>query len=309
MIVSIKNNWIDIKETHNEYVKSRIDSFTSQPLRKNNLSMHTVDFLLENGDLIVSDKLDDLIRSARHFDMLIAFNSTTPNVIVRLKRDLKKIFNYKAFTDKKKSYDAYDLCAKSKSRTCPYCNQAFAFTVQDLNGSFRPTLDHFFSKDLYPHLALSLSNLIPSCSTCNSSLKNIKDFYLHPHLHPLFDDENVQFILTGKTNREKINILSDINEKDVEIDLLPTACKKTNLSIETFLIKKRYQYTIFEAVSFAKNIITLDEYSRNSQLKLTSEINISSALLFDTRNYSNSILGKLFHDIYNQLKNHSKKVT
>ncbi|HWK07392.1 MAG TPA: hypothetical protein VNS58_27355 [Puia sp.] len=67
----------------------------------------------------------------------------------------------------------YQLTAALNIDTCPYCNRSFTYTVFG-NGTTkiaRPQLDHFLPKSKHPLLALSFFNLIPSCSTCNSSIK------------------------------------------------------------------------------------------------------------------------------------------
>lgn len=301
MIISIKSNWIDAVDIHNDYVNSLIDSFISTIKSSKNLSKHTVDFLNETRVFILSDKIEDLKLAAKIYDAFMAFNSADHKLITRFNEDIKKVFNYKKFTSKKKTYDAYDLCAKSKTRTCPYCNQAYSFTIYESGGALRPTLDHFYSKDYYPHLALSLSNLIPSCSICNSSLKNIKNFMVTPHLHPLFDDENINFKLSAIDANRNISNLTDVNQKDFKIEVLKTTCQKTNESIKTFLIEKRYENMIFEAVSFARNLRAYEELKLNDQLKISSQPRNKMIGYFDSANYSCYLLGKLYYDIYQQL--------
>lgn len=52
---------------------------------------------------------------------------------------------------------------------CPYCNRTFIYTTKTVQGNkvSHAELDHFFSKDLFPYLAIAKYNLIPSCSCCN----------------------------------------------------------------------------------------------------------------------------------------------
>jgi len=56
---------------------------------------------------------------------------------------------------------------------CPYCNRNFINPIykkerlgQD-NSKQAPDIEHFFPKSIYPFLALSISNLLPSCAFCN----------------------------------------------------------------------------------------------------------------------------------------------
>ncbi len=52
---------------------------------------------------------------------------------------------------------------------CPYCNRSFIYSSKSKNGGkiVHAELDHFFSKDLFPYLAIAKYNLVPSCSSCN----------------------------------------------------------------------------------------------------------------------------------------------
>ena len=78
-------------------------------------------------------------------------------------------------------------------------------------------MDHFYPKSLYPFLALSLYNFIPSCQICNSRFKGNKDVCdsIYPYEEG-FDELGVKF----KTSKEVISEI--LGEKDsdfsVEID-------------------------------------------------------------------------------------------
>lgn len=104
---------------------------------------------------------------------------------------VNQIFDYNAFCNKNEyNYDAYNLSDDLKVLVCPYCNRSYTSTIitkPDDEKISRPTLDHFFDKANHPLLALSLYNLIPSCSLCNSYLKGSKEFKLTTHLHPYID--------------------------------------------------------------------------------------------------------------------------
>ena len=123
------------------------------------------------------------------------------NIFSDVYTEIRKIFNYKNFTTKKKKeYDAYDLAKNLDIPTCPYCNRTYTKTVITKNREkiIRPEFDHWFPKNQYPLLALSFYNLIPSCHICNSNLKGkIKPdlkYHFHPYnpinnFHPIFSYE------------------------------------------------------------------------------------------------------------------------
>lgn len=89
---------------------------------------------------------------------------------------------------------------------CPYCNAETvgAAVLRCKDGRVKlhhSELDHFFPKSRYPVLALSLYNLIPSCTRCNSRFKGVSDYfeaYLKngrlPILHPYVDHPYKHFV-------------------------------------------------------------------------------------------------------------------
>ena len=102
---------------------------------------------------------------------------------------LLKIFGYEKTFNSSKS-EAYWLSKQIDSKTCVYCNRQYAFTIVEGNGSndderiARPAFDHWFDKSSNPLMSLSLCNLIPSCTICNSSVKGKIKFDLATHTHP-----------------------------------------------------------------------------------------------------------------------------
>lgn len=88
--------------------------------------------------------------------------------------------NFSSSTDcigKSIQYSSIDLMNATGVTVCPYCNRQY------INNSYKKRtsqLDHFYSKDKYPLLALSFYNLIPSCSSCNHTKHN-NEFYKSPY--------------------------------------------------------------------------------------------------------------------------------
>lgn len=76
---------------------------------------------------------------------------------------IKSIFNvtYKDHFPRRRFIQAIGL------KTCPYCNRAYIYTIEE--GEINPQIDHFYYKAKYPLFAVSLYNLIPACSVCNSA--------------------------------------------------------------------------------------------------------------------------------------------
>ncbi len=123
-------------------------------------------------------------------DVLDAKLQYIPNTVERPpKKVLLKIFGYVQTFNNSKA-NAYWLSKEICSNTCVYCNRQYAFTVEDGDGGnndkriARPEFDHWFNKSDFPLMSLSLCNLIPSCSICNSTVKGNVQFNLSTHIHP-----------------------------------------------------------------------------------------------------------------------------
>ena len=99
-------------------------------------------------------------------------------------KEIQTIFNYNTLVSGNKD-NSYKI-AKIKGRnTCTYCNRQYTITLKK-DGEFitRPQFDHWFPKSIFPLLALSFYNLIPSCSICNSSAKGDQIFSFKKLIHP-----------------------------------------------------------------------------------------------------------------------------
>ncbi|PHF12217.1 hypothetical protein [Bacillus toyonensis] len=160
---------------------------------------------------------------------------------------LKEIFNYDKFTQATEGWSAYGLVLLTDVSVCPYCNRSFVTTLQKNGKKTRAVLDHYYAKALYPYLALSLYNLIPSCYVCNSSFKGEIDFYKDEAIYPY--EEEFLNLATFKTDfneetpydykyllglSKDFKITFEINTTDEELQ------KKIEKSIETFALEGLY---------------------------------------------------------------------
>jgi 5-methylcytosine-specific restriction endonuclease McrA len=153
--------------------------------------------------------------------------------------------------------------------SCPYCNRNYVFTVSK-KGSIKPEIDHLYPKSLYPYLACSYFNLIPSCSTCNGfGAKEAKDtFNSYPILNPyIVKDINFRFsirplkvdfidnVKEEKYNFDDFEIEIYGNKANLDIFHLENLYKQHKDIVLEILIKKAYypQSYIDELTSFAFN--------------------------------------------------------
>ncbi|HEX7854657.1 MAG TPA: hypothetical protein VF503_13275 [Sphingobium sp.] len=306
MVISIPEVWQAAEGAHKHYVCALInEALTSIALKRRVKSIPLRSLLEQHKDAIaigVPAQLRQVIATA---DGLLA--NQTPAVKKKFFSEAKRIFDYGEFSSKgTKGWNAYALCRKSKSTLCPYCQQAYAFTVfkDHKSKSFRPTLDHFFPKASYPYLALSLYNLIPACQTCNSSLKGQTDFVTKPHLHPLEDDECLRFdfdpaqYLAAKVAPNRPVGLTVVDD---------SGTIQGKNSIETFLLRERFECNALELNRF---IDAVRNWTPDVIKKLKADWEIpwgdsfleSMLIGFDGDIYSQEMLGRIKRDLYKRLR-------
>lgn len=100
------------------------------------------------------------------------------------KKDILEAFGYDGYRDRHLVKHAERLNVK----TCCYCNLNYTLLIEEkkarsVNMKALMQFDHFFDKDLYPHLSMSMYNLIPSCATCNQGKprKGNLPIYFNPY--------------------------------------------------------------------------------------------------------------------------------
>lgn len=182
---------------------------------KNNLSSNSIDFMR----MVVSsmrNTAEDQTRKTRLLSLITKvdptysnydskFSTNTLPLLTKLiisaseKSDILSLYSYKnskltAFrraisTDTSSTYQA----------TCQYC------TVNSVN-----SLDHFVPKDLFPEFSVHPSNLVPSCTECNSKklvrwLNNNQHLFLNLYIDLL---PNKQYLFV------ELNVIS-LNKVDV----------------------------------------------------------------------------------------------
>lgn len=123
---------------------------------------------------------------------------------------------------------------------CPYCNRAYVQTVRVKGGkkAVKAEIDHFFSKEKYPYLALSLYNLIPSCSLCNGYAgKHDSDAVAEALINPYeIEDEDLRFTF----NVNNINDYYSNYHRAIEVKLNPSPRFEANMRM--FNLQELYEH-------------------------------------------------------------------
>lgn len=125
------------------------------------------------------------------------------------KKLVEKVFRYDRFSV---CAFAYNFLDAMNVNVCPYCNRQYTFTLK--NHKARPQFDHYYPKSIYPYLALSMYNLIPSCGICNqakSALDTVEDPILYPYEDEFGDD--VKFKINNKTVKAIYGLSDDFDVK------------------------------------------------------------------------------------------------
>ena len=217
---------------------------------------------------------------------------------------LLNVFDYQGQIANNKER-AYALTIQQGHNTCTYCNRQYTITIikngehGDTSRIARPQLDHWFSKELYPLMSLSIYNLIPSCSICNSSVKGGAIFRLDTHIHPYLD---------STSNEPSFRFSYRLNEANQYEVVIRNAydIKEANM-IESLKLKEIYSYHgEIEVKDILKyNYQYSDAYLKTllqgmlSHYKL-SEVDIYRMLFgteLETTNLLNRPLSKLKRDI------------
>jgi len=150
---------------------------------------------------------------------------------------IKDVFNYKSCqTSIIKPFFEDNLLIS----TCYYCNIDY---INSYDKRYKTknkfTLDHYFDKSTYPYLALSLYNIIPSCSSCNSKIKGTKKFdNIAPSSNKYDFDEKVKFKLSLDSSCENLHIKS---KNDIDINLKENYSSDFKDFIKDMYLDERYK--------------------------------------------------------------------
>lgn len=111
---------------------------------------------------------------------------------------VRKSFNYEYFCSTSDENGAWGGWALAKEinksvKYCPYCNAETLYAFEWRKDATtmkmaKSAFDHYFPRARYPFLGLSLYNLIPSCTRCNTAFKGADSGGLTEMAHPYVDD-------------------------------------------------------------------------------------------------------------------------
>lgn len=236
-----------IKETHKEwfdsYIKKKLEEKIEElEIMENSSNSKFIEFLkelksIENLAILENEEMLKLIEKFHQV------NFTEENL-----ENLKKIFNYKYFSElKPPKWSRHKLLTSLDIKVCPYCQRNYITSYileeneEDNIEKTTADLDHFYPKKDYPFLALSLYNFIPSCPICNSRMKLDKSTYNEKTkknriVYPYIDNFKGIF----KTNNQLLEVL--LGSRDTfEVSIDDQGDSKTHATIDMFKLDKVYK--------------------------------------------------------------------
>ncbi|HEM3552414.1 MULTISPECIES: hypothetical protein [Streptococcus] len=239
----------------------------------------------------------------------------------------------KAIDDLKKVYTDYNILSKSivfgKSEininqflvrelgvtVCPYCNRNY---INNRGDRFAAQMDHFYSKDEFPWLAVSLYNLIPSCGYCNH-IKGTKALNVHPFIKKDVEETNLAFQYRYKSIDDIEVVISPNKDKNQDIEAIKEKLQKLR-DIETLNLKEAYEIHGIDIQNMLEREVRYSESYRDElrdMLKIDTVVQyydfylsltddeidrmIYGDVIFE-EDIKNVSLGKFRKDIYQEIK-------
>lgn len=265
------------------------------------------------------DFLRDLLEDFE--DIIKADVEELPSIIIKYTTgSYKKFLKDKIFRNKvEKLFDYYSFRSSAKAswfaekfdiKACLYCNSQFALVVGKDNIKKRLLfqLDHFYSKSKYPFLSLTMTNLIPSCASCNIS-KSKKDFTLSTHIHPYHSDADKLFNFYIDENSALNYLFNTKNKKELapKIKIFDKRFEDHNT---VFRLERTYEKHTDIVEELILKSLYYNESKKKELEKEFAELELSPSLInrFILGNYSldseinKRPLAKLSKDIAKQLK-------
>jgi|GEM_PF-6669512 len=327
----------------NDIVRGRVDNFTKalQIIANNKeLKSGDTDELVNNINQAICKKpryanrikdINDSLMAftdSSIFDLLNSHPSLLKDIQTTILNNIKlpdkdiliaTLFNYKTYY--KNEIDP--IAQKLGIVVCPYCNRNFITHIVDDDGEkiIGPNFDHFFHQAENPLLTISFFNLIPSCSLCNSNLKNQRKFEFENNLHPYFHEMGQHATFDFDLDTIDISDVSDITFKPkIKINVLAGSDEHYRLlksgrhvdsgSIDVFRLREVYA----SHYDIVKEIHTkFDENSPHYVKSITASLSALGATeaefyrfhfgnYFHQHDFHKRPLAKLTKDIYDKMK-------
>lgn len=241
-IIESKEQLKEIKKKYDDEKDN--DKFLLELGKYSNINLNLVKWYIKNKST-KKEKINEI-------------NLNSCLIEIKTYKDLlpEKIFDYDNFSNKEKEksnrWGRHSLLTMMGIEVCPYCQRNYITNYKDENKKELTTadLDHFYSQAQYPYLALSLYNFIPSCHTCNSTMKGQNPIGLDTHIYPYTDsmEEDIKFTIKIDSAVDNLFIENKNLEIGINVDIISKEGiddtkrnKKIENSLKTFKLREVYQ--------------------------------------------------------------------
>lgn len=262
------------------------------------------EYIFDISGNIDDDKIEKLITGNKNELIKII------DVVGEIKLDKNDSFDklYNNFTNRIWSKS---LMEKLDVRVCPYCNRQYTFTLR--NDGIRPQFDHYFPKSLFAYLSVSLFNLVPSCSICNSKKRALNTYETMNDLYYPYEDEFGNDVVfqtysdgndfsywTGNNNNFDIKLIFKDKKHSNKVENL-------NKYLKIELLYKQHKDYVKDII---RNAVIYNDSRINELLEqfpdlFHSKNEILNSIFMsyiDKESWGKRPLSKLTHDIYEEFK-------
>ncbi|WP_312390218.1 hypothetical protein [Chryseobacterium sp.] len=278
----------------------------------NNIPEAAVDFFKNNIDTLIIGNPSQLIKLYKEYVKLGIDDSG--DIIC-------DFFVKTGYTNWFQDEFAKDFLSDLNINTCIYCNRNY--TLDILYSHTRAELDHWFPKDKFPILALSLHNFIPSCHSCNHikgngdktlkrilknenlSKEEIQQWWenvLESMIHPHDKNENENFTFTYEYDKS-------LNSLSVKLNINPLS-KKVSTTLEFNKILEIYNaHANFELKDlydlrkkYSDTFLNIIENNFDGIMKKEEAYRIIFGIETNEKDYHKRPFSKFKFDIIEELK-------
>ena len=215
-------------------IKERLDIITP----KSELERRCLDFLKRQIEFLLIAKPISLERIKKDTDRLGLFAREGDERAIEFRNEVLSAFNYDGY---RKNGHFVSHAERLNVKTCCYCNINYTLLIEekqartmDKKALFQ--FDHFYDKAKYPHLSMSMYNLIPCCSTCNLMKPRSGDLPIY--FNPFYSSILGLFKFKVKDPLELF--LGVIHPEKIEVDCVPLTAEDISACNEWFHLSAKY---------------------------------------------------------------------
>ena len=325
LLCTLKSEFPQVHEIAHERGKYvyEIDNTVYYKTRIDNKAPH--DIIAKAAELIKSKFASYDSNYANYYfknqiQSISVLNKVLNNMIKEINDPLNHLIDYSILANKKPNL-RHKLMNSVGLKTCPYCNRNYITSYGEKSTA---DLDHFYQKKQYPLFVLSLFNFVPSCSVCNSRMKNTypADNALYPYEEGFEDDARFELKTTRKSYEKDFyestvhlyQAIRDTKFDEFSLEIItdpktpPSKKKRIENSEKLFHLTEVYANHKQDALeaAFRTRVYCEGNYKRHCQrllkrleqagMKMTASVDLEASMFADIIDYEWLMFGIFFND-------------